>query len=243
MTVFPLTRIPITIPGICLWLDAVDPSNNGTQPLNNTTLATWSDKSGFNNNATQASGSAQPTYKTNQMNGLPSVSFNGTQSTMGAGTTNFPSGSGALTIFIVFNSTNIALDQYIVTWGINSAGHYFASAITGSSRVYADAGGASANGTTQLVSATNYITNINYPGGGLISTSSIIVNGVPFTVTSGSDGTPNTSVGTATIGSYLNGTLKLSGLLSEVLLYNRSLLPAQQTIINKYLGNKWGIPS
>ncbi len=45
---------------------------------NNTAVATWHDRSNNNWNAIQATSTAQPIFKTNQLNGNPVVSFDGT---------------------------------------------------------------------------------------------------------------------------------------------------------------------
>lgn len=65
-----------------LWLDARDPAANGVQPANASALATWVDKSGKGNNATQAVGAAQPLFTTSAVNGLPGITFNGVASVM-----------------------------------------------------------------------------------------------------------------------------------------------------------------
>jgi hypothetical protein len=47
-----------------------------------TALSTWSDRSRTAISATQATGSLQPTYQTNEINGQPVVSFDGTDDNM-----------------------------------------------------------------------------------------------------------------------------------------------------------------
>lgn len=58
-------------PRLVMWLDASALGLNDNDPV-----ATWSDKSGNNNNATSPSAGQRPSYKTNYINGRPAVSFN-----------------------------------------------------------------------------------------------------------------------------------------------------------------------
>ena len=64
---------PTNIAGCVLWLDA----NQITGLNNGDPVATWSDMSGNGNDATQAVGANQPTYRTGRINGLPAVDFDG----------------------------------------------------------------------------------------------------------------------------------------------------------------------
>jgi hypothetical protein len=65
---------PSDISGLVLWLDAdaIDGLNDGDP------VTTWEDQSSEGNDATQATGSAKPTYQTNELNGKPIVRFDGT---------------------------------------------------------------------------------------------------------------------------------------------------------------------
>jgi hypothetical protein len=60
-----------------IWFDASSLSLNNSDPV-----AAWTDISGNGNDATQATGSDQPTYLTGQINGLPAIQFDGTDDFM-----------------------------------------------------------------------------------------------------------------------------------------------------------------
>jgi len=64
---------PASIPGLQLWLDAsqIVGLNDGD------VVTTWQDLSGNGNDVTQTTGSRQPTYQTNEVNGKPCVRFDG----------------------------------------------------------------------------------------------------------------------------------------------------------------------
>lgn len=64
---------PDQVTGLTLWLkaDAIAGLSDGDP------VGTWSDSSGQGNHATQATAAKKPTYKTNIINGLPAVRFDG----------------------------------------------------------------------------------------------------------------------------------------------------------------------
>jgi hypothetical protein len=76
-----------------------------------TSVSSWSDSSGNNFTATQATGAKQPVYHTNQINGLPALTFDGANMLMSSGADS--SYIAGLTVFAVFLpssvTTNIAI--------------------------------------------------------------------------------------------------------------------------------------
>ena len=96
---------PTDIPGCALWLDGADPAGTGIAPTNNTSLATWVDKSG---NTRNASASSAATYTSN------GISFSsGNYYTM-----NVPYSSN-YSIFLVATNTSVAQCYF---FGRNSLG-------------------------------------------------------------------------------------------------------------------------
>jgi hypothetical protein len=92
--VLPQLALPVTA-GVTLWLDA----SLLTGLTDGDPVATWTDMSGWDNNATASGGS--PTYKTGVLNGKPVVQFvkaNGDAFTTANLSSQFPS---AATVFIV----------------------------------------------------------------------------------------------------------------------------------------------
>src|ERR671913_280317 len=65
---------PQTIPNLGIWLDAT----KITGLAGGAAVSQWDDASGNGNHATQATGTAQPSYQTAVQNGLPVVRFDGT---------------------------------------------------------------------------------------------------------------------------------------------------------------------
>jgi hypothetical protein len=65
---------PLNIPGCVMWLDGTDPLATGLPPAENSLISTWVDKSGRNNNAFAG---VSPSYRSNAINGMGAVLFNG----------------------------------------------------------------------------------------------------------------------------------------------------------------------
>ncbi len=77
MSVFPITQIPLIVPGLRFWGDGNDPAGTGIQPADSTAIATFVDKSGNGFNFTQATGANQPLYKINIVGNKGSLLFDG----------------------------------------------------------------------------------------------------------------------------------------------------------------------
>jgi hypothetical protein len=69
---------PRTLSTIRNWYDANDVRGNLTSTPDATTMTGWVDKSGNNNNLSQSTAGFQPVLYTNQVNGNPSIRFDGT---------------------------------------------------------------------------------------------------------------------------------------------------------------------
>jgi hypothetical protein len=106
--------IPQLVPGLRLWLAA----DKILGLAGGAAVATWSDASGRGNDATQATGTAQPTYQTAVVNGLPVVRFDGTSDWMNLATTDLLAATnavGAVTFFAVakLSSTAATTNDYL----------------------------------------------------------------------------------------------------------------------------------
>lgn len=99
---------PGTIPGLAMWLqaDKIQGLSDGDP------VATWSDQSGSCNNATQTTASKRPTYRINQLNGLPAVFFDASDDGL-ATPVNPPTST---TIFSVYSS-RAAQSGYLLNGG------------------------------------------------------------------------------------------------------------------------------
>ncbi len=246
MAVFPITQTPLIVPGLVFWGDGNDPAGTGIQPANSTALSVWFDKSGSANSGAQASGSLQPTFQSNILQGKGAVRFSGTKY-MSNPQNGFPFGSTGRTIFIVLNPSTLNSVQYIFSYGdptgTGTLSGWEITNVIVSQRFFFDARNVYAGGTTTtLTTATNYLLESNYTAASNINTVALKVNGVSQSLTSAA-GTPNTTnTGNCYIGSYSTaGSSLFTGDVFEILFYNRSLTASETNIIRLYLANKWGI--
>jgi len=100
---------PTQISGLTLWLDASDINGNRTNPLLNSAIATWIDKSGAGKNATQSTPSYRPTYVMDS--GYPSVLFSQASTQHLLGTSLLTSTSYG--IFFVYRTRTPASLQFV----------------------------------------------------------------------------------------------------------------------------------
>ncbi len=67
---------PADITNLVVWLDASDPENDGSPPVNGSPVSTWYDKSGNGNNATQANPAYQPEFISSELGNKGVLRFN-----------------------------------------------------------------------------------------------------------------------------------------------------------------------
>ncbi|XHL93920.1 MAG: DUF4347 domain-containing protein [Microcoleus anatoxicus] len=221
-----------------LWLkaDALTGFTNGAS------VGTWNDSSGNGIVLTQATGAAQPTYKTAGFNSLPTLSFNGTQYldtafnpslnpnqytvitvnqvTDGVGTVRSPITSRDVSPLRGY--TLYALDD----------NQWFSQTGTG------DFSGWSGVGDNNPITLNSgYITSGSYNG----SQNTISVNGTQ--TSSATTFSPNTSKPLRVGGGQTEGAVNFLfvGDISEVILYDKALNNAEHTLVDNYLSAKYNI--
>lgn len=230
-----------SITGLALWIDAVsqasfaDADASNDQPINS-----WSDinptslaKTNFT-----ALTTARPLYKDSAINGLPAVSFDGTNDIMSATTYDAVAGYQPSTIFAVIKNGVIPAGNTRII-GFTNSGYSLACGASGNALVTVwgvqdavDTGGA-CNSLSTLVISISATTSASYPvlfykNGALVST--VVSNGMAAapsgTMTLGALNTP---------GEYYNG------MIAEIIIYNRLLKTEERQAVEKYLGKKWGV--
>jgi len=216
---------PASIPGLKLWLDAsqIVGLNDGDS------VGTWSDTSGNANDATQATVSAKPTYKTSIQNGLPVVRFDGVDDVMTVAAVS----AQPMTFFLVGKTS--------------STGRYFFDGVSGNRFVLGDglngppnnmgifAGSAIESSFTISGSSFNLWTGV---ANGV--SSSLLKNGAAFA--SGDVGSQGLSGGMTLGNRYSDPGYCLNGDLAELIIYNTSLSIANRQLVEAYLRAKWATP-
>jgi len=225
--------VPSDLEGLQLWLDADDSS---TITEAGGLVSAWNDKSGQGNNATQGTGSKQPTTEATTENGKNVLDFDGGDTlVLPAALDSIP--NSAHTMFVVSNrSTEAATTNAIVSISAVAATRtvMFYSSVAG--RVsYRNAGSASAD------NSSNTNTNMQILRGtfdGASTVTSTVDNNTPV---SSATAAAAADADTGTIGSRADTDLYLTGSISEILIYDRVLTSAEITNVETYLSNKWGI--
>jgi hypothetical protein len=226
---------PLSISGLRLWLkaDAITGLSDGQA------LASWTDLSGQNNHATQGTGSRQPLYKTNALNGLPVVRFDGVDDFLGgAGLSTFISASAA-TILAVFKA--IAIDTNLAgAWQndmlLGETGGYFGLSLRSTPLVYGFNFSSAEQKTQATIAAgTPYVVSLQHAGGLL----ALALNGgAPSSVASG-----NTAVisGALRLGGSMAASAYANADLAELLIWNTDIGATPLAAGANYLRTKWGI--
>lgn len=109
-----LPFVPTDIAGCQLWLKA----DAGITKDGSNYVSQWADQSGNNNHAVQATGSAQPLWVDDELNGMPVIRFDGNSDWL-SGTIINNINTSSLSLFIVANGGNVSYGQGSAFFGIN----------------------------------------------------------------------------------------------------------------------------
>lgn len=112
---------PEDITGMKLWLKA----DSITGLSSGDFVSSWTDSSGNDNNALQATDSRRPTYITNVLNGKPVIRFNGTTQGMYVPDTTELDATSGFSIFVVTTAGKSGADQVIVYKGDLDSGNNY----------------------------------------------------------------------------------------------------------------------
>lgn len=212
-----------------LWLDASDTATGA--------VASWTDKSGNGNNATQGTAGKRPVCTANQQNGKNALLFTAASSqTLELPSALFTIPNGANTIFTVAKTSNNAVDaERIVCGSVASANRY--AMLTFNPNSYSFVNSSAGAG---LDSGTVTVTDYNLAVGTRSGTArTLTINGADVTSdTNGSD----IEVAEMFIGSRNNAFDFMQGGICEILIYNALLSEADIAYNTTYLLNKWGLP-
>jgi|GEM_PF-2655655 len=243
----PIYSTPPSKKGMVLWLDANDCTTltlagGSTQTM----VSAWADKSGMGNNATQSTGSKQPSYLQGAQNSLPAVRFDGANDSMAAPVNISRTGTGSMpsvTISTVYQmrsgggggqalwgQDNWGNDRYVMlnpglgyNGPSNGAGEKFSARM-------------------QQVSTWQVLTaSFTYPGtsNAWVNGQSTINNGKGFQEALGNAGDPNITIGNIGVVNTAAYAAKVD--IGEMIIYNYALSNKQRATLESYLAQKWGI--
>lgn len=215
--------------GLQAWYDAA------TTPLG--AVASWADRSGKGNSATQGTGGLQPINTAGQKNGLPCLLFNGSNLVLPAAL--YPLPNGGNSIFCVSARTSeTGASDFLFNFSTGSGGlDNFLAYDNAAGQV--DYRNFNAGGTQATI---NGLTNTNFQ----ILMGSF--NGTTAETVASNNGIAGTNTGSAVatidrawIGARTNGGTSHIGPIGEIIMYNRLLSSAETILVNRYLSAKWAI--
>jgi hypothetical protein len=225
--------LPSDIPGLIQWhkADAIGGLSN------NDPVSTWTATTG---NSATASGSARPTYKTNVLNGLPSVYFDGTNNFMTGAVT---LGGTTLTVFAVADMNASALSYArVLSVGVLTTVDYsdvkYAAAILRDSSADALCGYRNGSKSTKAISTSTPFSAAS------------VFDGTDHTMyVNGSGGTAVGSTGTFDCVDYAIGCntqvldeAKWYGNIYEICVYSGALNGTELGQLRTYASTKWTTP-
>lgn len=214
-----------------VWLDA---ARLGL--ANNTAVSSWTDFSGNNNHATQATGSQQPLYKTAQVNGVPAIDFDGTNDYLQF--TNHVTTS-AISAYTVHKSQSTAINGVLTLEKhmIYSTGGFIANAYDSPRQYYSFT--FNQNDPTIFQFHTNStLTGTNLNSFRSNSTGTVARNSTRSSFLS----KPISAVGIL-VDDLATPLRFQNGEISEIIIFNRELGLAEKRIVNSYLAGKYSISS
>lgn len=224
-----ITQTPLIIPGANTWLNS--------NVLTSGNIATWTDSSGIKNNATQITGSFQPSVAT--INGRNAASFDGIDNFLNVSANVIPNlTSGSFTLFLVGVSRVTSPGVTTNFLGTTSAQRTYIFQRSSDNLVVAAFGGGTAINLISGVLATSpFIAMISVDGSTDLCTLKVN-NGIAVTGTKAYTGAPSGVV----LGAYNGGLANfLNGLIGEVIVYRRILTASEELMQWRYLSNGWGI--
>ena len=226
---------PDDIPDLVLWFkaDAGVFSDAGSTPANDSdTVQQWNDQSGNAIHASQATGGTRPTYRTNQINGLPAIDFASSKwmSFTEQSVTDF-------TLFVVMKQ------------GPASAIKTAIGGTNNTSKINLQFQNGAAAGGYNLINRNPTVTSFEEePVADYIQ--ACVRSGSTATtlrvdeVDTGTPGPASASLGVSHLGTWVNtGTPTdfLNGLIAEVILYDAELSDTDRDTVEAYLREKYAL--
>ncbi|MFC2087832.1 Calx-beta domain-containing protein, partial [Bacteroidota bacterium] len=217
-----------------LWIRAEDLSLSNNDPV-----ASWIDTSGNDNDFSQSTGSLQPSYHTSQINGYPTVRFDGSDLLTAP---DIISGNIGRTLFIVtkMNTGGGTYDGLILSLDYPNGGAGSGTAFSVTPEV-----GLRVSGNkvfNEGLGTSNYrILTMSLAAGIDVTATEIYLDGTAGTESSSSSATINTGSNGTALGYSDHVVEYYNGDISEVIIYNTELNDAQRTIIENYLAAKYNL--
>ena len=243
-----------SIPDLTLWLEptldeSITGASSGNNLSNNNYVSAWNDISGNKINLTQSSSNNnvnQPKYLVNGINGLPTLSFDGTSDVLYSTVAPIDSGSSQYTMIAVFRSITLSASPVLVAQQLGATDNRSGAICLNNSNIKFSG---QSNDTASLGTIA---ANGNYISVMVVNNSDAAGNVSLYLNSNDKSSKNSSSVSLLSIGSnfFSVGALVSDAstytsyanvYLSEVLVFNRALKPSEVTLINNYLSKKYNI--
>jgi len=205
-------------------------------------VSNWADQSGNGFNATQVTGTLQPSFTANNanFNNQPTLSFTQDRSYLGVADNTLLDNGNGFSFFIAFRTPNSADTYGILSkrtgFNVDQAYRFFQLSGEIVSNV-----GTSSNNQLSIGNNTNYIVSSVYDGTLSTDQYNLFLN----STTSGSSNGPTTLNDEASdlfIGNFnTSDTREFPGDIGEIIIFKSTLNDAQRVIIENYLSIKYNI--
>lgn len=230
--------------GLVLWLDA----NQIAGLSNDDPVAQWDDMTGRGNHFTQATAASKPLYKTNYLNSMPGLYFDGSNDFMYGPSLNL-NANYQRTIMAVARLRHTTNRCPIFGWGSSSTNYFMIDAntyLTGGSKwgMYLPGGNTFDTDASTSLDAALITLQVNSMSGAVVSTVNYYIDN---TLTSLTKKTGGDDWGTLTSAAY-TGIARFPGIsvyggadVFEIQVYNRALTNSEVLGLGGGLGAKWGL--
>jgi hypothetical protein len=245
--------LPPRLGSLKLWLDSSDISTITKDGSNK--VSQWNDKSVNANNALQATGTAQPTWLSANINIRDAVDFTaagiGVTVASSSSIDNFFATGG--TLAFVFNidsagASNLGrvFDKTTSSTGINMM---FQTVSGSTTKLAINQTSSSQTGAWVMTNfgitfTTTYVATVQYNASTISTVPIIRLNGVQqaMTVTTAGSGTATSDAGKdLVIGNRAALDRGMDGRMPEFIMLNRTLTAEELTNLENHLANKWGV--
>jgi hypothetical protein len=229
--------LPVSRNGLVLWLRGDNVATSGSN------VTTWSDVSGSGNNATQATSAKQPILVSNSINGMPSVSFNGTTDflQLPAGMANLSSGAS---IFAIIDPTGVTAGARILDFGngATSDNLQLQEPASASAELQTYNGATPTSVTSSSAITLNQFQLLEAIDNGT-GTATIYTNSVQGAQSTTMNALNNLTRSSNFIGQGSAGGNFFKGKIAELLVFNRGITATEQAALEGYLIGKFQLLS
>jgi hypothetical protein len=209
-------------------------------------VSAWADQSGNSNNASQTTGTLQPSLTTGAINSgvLPTIAFNGTSQYMSL-PSDFANLTSGVSVFVVLDRTSTTGTDVAFTCGNASNANAVIAETTGQNAELVCNGGTNSNVTTTntpITANTYLLLEETYAPGSTNGTGTIYVNGVQKAQATNMVSTlANTTRSSNLVGTGIGLSNYFTGNIAEVLVYSAPLTASQRAMIESYVLSKYGV--